>query len=129
MEKSLGVIFTVTFAALISATVCCAARQSAAHRGISAFDGNWSVLMQTTRGNCPAAVRAGVQILSGRLLAQDQNFGLDGRVAPSGAIRVMVSAAGQTGSAFGHLSRAAGWGRWRTSLGECTGEWTASRRE
>jgi hypothetical protein len=106
-----------------------AAQRSVAHRGTRAFDGVWSVVMQATRGNCPPAVRAGVRILGGRLSAEDQSYELDGRVAPSGAVRVMVSAAGQTGGAFGHLSREAGRGHWRTSSGECVGEWTAARRD
>ena len=90
-----------------------------ARHSSSAFDGNWSVVIQTTRGDCPAAVRAGVRILDGRLSAEDQNYGLDGRVAPSGAVRVMVTAAGQTGGAVGHLSREAGRGHWRSSSGGC----------
>jgi hypothetical protein len=106
-----------------------AAHRSIARRGTSAFDGIWSVVMQTTRGDCPAAVRAGVRILGGRLSAEDQSYELDGRVAPSGAVRVIVSAAGQTGGAFGRLSREAGRGRWRTTSGKCAGEWTAARRE
>jgi hypothetical protein len=105
-----------------------AAPRSVAGRG-TAFDGSWSVVMQTTRGNCPAAVRAGIRILGGRLSAEDQTYGLNGRVGPSGAVQVTVSAAGQTGGAFGHLWRDAGRGRWQTSSGECAGEWTAARRE
>jgi len=99
-----------------------------ARRGTSVFDGVWSVVLQTTRGNCPAAVRAGVRIIGGRLLAEDQSYRLAGRVAPSGAVRVMVSAAGQTGGAFGHLSREAGRGYWQIGSGQCAGVWTAARR-
>jgi hypothetical protein len=106
-----------------------ASHLSVARRGTRAFDGIWSVVMQTTRGDCPAAVRAGVRIYGGRLSAENQSYGLDGRVTPSGAVRVMVSAAGQTGGAFGRLSREAGRGYWRTSSDECVGEWTAARRD
>jgi hypothetical protein len=70
-----------------------------------------------------------VRILGGRLSAEDQSYELEGGVAPTGAVRVIVSAAGQTGGAFGRLPREAGWGRWRTSLGKCAGGWTAARRE
>lgn len=107
---------------------CFAGDRSVSRRVTRTFDGTWSILLETTRGSCPAAVRAGVRILGGRLLAEDQSYGLDGRVASSGAVQVTVSAAGQTGRAFGLLSRAAGRGRWRTSSGECAGEWTATRR-
>jgi len=106
-----------------------AAQRNVQRRATRAFDGIWSVVLQTTRGNCPAAVRAGVRILGGRLSAEDKSYGLYGRVAPSGAVQVTVSAAGQTGGAFGRLSREAGRGYWRTSSGECEGEWTAARRE
>jgi len=131
MPSFLRTIVIATFAALVGAAAgqpSYAAHWSATRRGSSAFDGSWSVLMQTTRGSCPVAVRAGVRILGGRLSANDPSYGLDGRVAPSGTVRVTVSAAGQTGGAFGHLSRTAGRGRWRTQSGECAGEWTAARR-
>jgi hypothetical protein len=132
MPSFLRPIVIVTFAALVSAAVnqpTYAAQRSVARRGANVFDGIWSVVMQTTRGDCPAAIRAGVRILGGRLSAEDQSYRLDGRVAPSGAVQVTVSAAGQAGGAFGHLSREAGRGYWRTSSGECAGEWTAARRE
>jgi len=132
MPRFLRPIVVVTFAALVSAAVSqptYAAQRSVVRHGANVFDGIWSVVMQTTRGDCPAAFRAGVRILGGRLSAENKSYGLDGRVAPSGAVRVTVSAAGQTGGAFGHLSREAGRGYWRTGSGECEGEWTAARRE
>jgi hypothetical protein len=138
-------IVLATLIALLGATAIqpsYAAQRSIAPNGTSAFDGTWSVVLKTTHGDCAAAVRAGVRILGGRLSAQDQSYELDGRVAPSGAVRVMISAGGQTGddaskstahihnaSAFGQLSREAGRGHWQTSSGECAGEWTAERRD
>jgi hypothetical protein len=132
MTSFVRTIAVVTFAALAAAAESIpssAAQPSLAGRGTKAFDGTWSVIMQTTRGNCPAAVRAGVRILGGRLLAEDQSYSIDGRVAPSGAVRVTVSAAGQGAGGFGHLSRNTGQGLWRTLSGECSGQWAAARRE
>ena len=132
MARFLRPILIVTFAALAGTAAgqpSYAVQRSVALRSSSAFDGSWSVLMQTTRGNCPAAVRAGIRILGRRVLAEDQSYGLDGGVTPSGAVQVTVSAAGQTGGAVGHLWRAAGRGHWRTNSGECAGEWTAARRD
>jgi hypothetical protein len=103
--------------------------RNVSRRVTSAFDGIWSIVLETTRGSCPSAVRAGVRILGGRVLAEDQSYGVDGRVAPGGAVQVTVSAIGQTGGASGRLSRAAGRGRWQTSSGECAGQWTAARRD
>lgn len=122
----------ITFAALAGAAVIqpSYAAQRNASRGITrAFDGTWSILLQTTRGGCPPAVRAGVRILDGRVLAEDQSYELDGRVAPSGLVQVTVSANGQGGGASGRLSPVAGRGRWQTWSGECSGEWTAARRD
>jgi hypothetical protein len=106
-----------------------AARRIVPHRGIGAYDGDWSVLVQTTRGNCPPALRAGVVIRGGRVLADDPGYQLNGEVAPGGAVRVTVSAGGQSADGFGRLSRASGAGSWRTPSGQCAGRWTAARRE
>lgn len=133
MAKFLRTFVVVTFAALAGAAVSqpsYAAQRSVAHRGgTSTFDGTWSVVLQTTRGNCPAAVRAGVRIFGGRMLAEDQGYEIDGRVAPSGVLQATVTAAGQGGGAVGRLSHVAGRGRWQTWSGECAGEWTAARHD
>lgn len=92
------------------------------------YDGAWSVVIETTRGNCPAAIRAGVHILAGRLLADDQSYRLDGRVSANGAVRVTVSAAGQSAGGSGRLRRDVGRGLWRSSSDECSGQWSAQRR-
>jgi hypothetical protein len=129
LVRTIAIITSAGLMAAVGGAPSSAAQPGISSGGTKAFDGVWSVVMQTTRGNCPAAVRAGVRIVGGRMLAEDQSYGIDGRVAPSGAVRVTVSAAGQTGGAFGHLSRAAGRGRWQTQSGECAGEWSAARRE
>lgn len=110
-----------------------AERIAAVHRvasraGARVYDGVWSVVIETSRGNCPAAIRAGVHIFAGRLLADDQSYRLNGRVAGNGAVRVRVSAGGQSAGGSGRLWRNVGRGLWRTSLGECSGQWTAERR-
>ena len=132
MTRFMRTIVIITIAAPLGATASLpsyATQRSLARHGTSSYDGVWSVLLQTRRGNCPVALRAGVRILRGRVLAEDQGYALDGRVAPSGAVRVTVSAGGQGGGAYGRLSREAGRGRWRTWSGACSGEWTAARRD
>ena len=121
-----------TMLAVFQVTMAGAAPQ-AAHRnvvrhGTSIYDGEWSVLIQTTRGNCPAALRAGVRILGGRILAEDQSYQLNGQVASGGDVRVTVSTGGQSAGGFGRLSRDSGRGMWRTRSGECSGQWNAARR-
>jgi hypothetical protein len=105
-----------------------AAQRTVSRHGISIYDGEWSVLIQTTRGTCPPAFRAGVRILGGRVLPEDQSYQLNGEVASGGAVRVTVSAGGQSAGGFGRLSRDSGRGLWRTRSGECSGQWTATRR-
>jgi hypothetical protein len=129
LVRTIAIITLAALAAAAAGLPSYAAQPGVAPQGTRAFDGTWSVVMQTTRGNCPAAVRASVRILGGRLLAEDQSYGIDGRVAPSGAVRVTVSAAGQGAGGFGHLSRNTGQGLWRTLSGECSGQWAAARRE
>jgi hypothetical protein len=102
--------------------------QQIAQRGASIYDGAWSVVIQTTRGNCPAGIRAGVRIVGGHVLAEDQSYSVAGLVASNGAIRVNVAAAGQSAGGFGHMTRESGRGLWRTSTGECSGRWMAERR-
>jgi hypothetical protein len=101
-------------------------------RAVNAFDGDWSVLIQTRDGNCDPAYRYGVQIQNGEI----QNGGsapvtVEGRVAPSGAVQVSVSAGSQEAHGAGRLSRTSGTGTWRGegSLGTCAGTWVAERRE
>jgi hypothetical protein len=98
-------------------------------RRVDLYDGIWSVVIQTTRGSCPAAVRAGIRISGGRLLADDQSYQVDGRVTPGGRIRVTVSAGGQGAAGSGRLSSRLGGGQWRTWSGECSGQWTVERRD
>jgi hypothetical protein len=101
---------------------------AAMDRAWSVFDGAWSLVVETTRGDCPMAIRAGVRILAGQVLADDPSYRVAGRVARSGAVQVTVFAAGQSGGAHGRLWTRAGRGVWRTSSGDCSGKWTAERR-
>jgi hypothetical protein len=41
---------------------------------------------------------------------------------------VTVAEGGRSASGVGRLSGNSGRGQWRTSTGECAGEWTAERR-
>jgi hypothetical protein len=103
-----------------------------ARPAVRAFDGDWSVLIQTREGNCDPAYRYGVRIENGEILnAGDEPVALEGRVAPSGAVRVSVSAGNQAAQGAGRLSRTSGSGSWRGqgSLGVCAGTWVAERRE
>src|SRR5580704_15741052 len=101
-------------------------------RSSSAFDGDWSVLIQTRAGNCDPAYRYGVQIQNGEILnGGGEPVTLEGHVAPSGVVQVSVAAGGQEAHGAGRLSRTSGSGSWRGqgSAGTCAGTWVAERRE
>jgi hypothetical protein len=100
----------------------------AAHRGGGpAYDGTWSVAIYTLRGNC-GSVRVAARIVGGRVYSVDQSYQAGGVVGANGVVRVSVAASGLSASGSGRLSHNSGAGRWRSSRGECSGSWSASRR-
>src|SRR5580658_10356162 len=91
------------------------------------YDGVWSVLVQTEKGDCDPAYRYPIRITNGHLAnAGDTAFTITGAVAPTGAITVTVSGAGKSASGSGRLAGAEGGGSW--TGGSCSGSWTAERR-
>jgi len=94
---------------------------------VPAYDGLWSVSIVTEKGDCDRGYRYPVRITNGVLQnAGSVNITIAGKVQPTGAITVLVSAAGKSANGSGHLSGNAGEGRW--TGGECSGSWTAERR-
>ena len=99
--------------------------------GTNAFDGRWSVVIQTRAGSCGAEYRYGVQIVNGNIVMDaGDSTGVSGRVLRNGAVSVSVSAGGAYAVGQGRLSPTYGSGTWRgESSGEsCTGVWRAARR-
>lgn len=97
----------------------------------TAFDGNWSVLIVTDRGQCDKAYRYGLAIRDGQVLYEgDASVNVNGRVNRNGAVRVRVSAGSQSADGTGRLSSDQGTGSWRGtgSSGTCSGTWSAERR-
>jgi hypothetical protein len=96
----------------------------------TSYDGTWSVLIVTRSGECERALRYEVQIENGNVFADGGSASLQGRVAPSGAVRVSVSSGNQRAEGSGRLSRDTGGGQWRGqgSEGFCAGTWRADRR-
>ena len=91
------------------------------------YDGLWSVLVMTQKGDCDPGYRYPIRISNGQLAnAGDTTFTITGNVAETGAITVTVSAAGKRATGSGHLAGGQGGGLW--SGGSCSGSWTAERR-
>ena len=128
MKKILRSIFVVTMGALLVAIASVpsdAARRVAARY---AYDGQWSVVIYTLYGDCPRALRYSLRIWRDRVVSEDPSYQAYGGVGHSGAIRVTVAQGGQSASGAGRLSGNSGRGWWRTSTGQCSGQWTAERR-
>jgi Ni/Co efflux regulator RcnB len=101
----------------------------AQHRGIApaAFDGSWSVAINTRSGACDPSYRFGVQIIDGNVVYEGRSAG---RVSGNGGVWVNISQGGQSAAGQGRLSRNYGTGVWRGngSAGTCAGTWQAQRR-
>jgi hypothetical protein len=122
MRNFMRAIFAMAVAALLigSASVPTQARMA------GNFDGAWSVVINTARGDCGSGLRYAVSIVGGRVVGNG-GYGVAGYVSPSGAIHVTVSDGGRSASGSGRLSGNHGGGGWRTSGGECSGSWSAAR--
>ena len=91
------------------------------------YDGLWSVLIVTEKGDCDRGYRYPIRITRGVLSnAGDSAFSIAGSVGPSGLIRVTVSHGSASASGLGRLSGNLGSGSWNG--GSCSGTWTAERR-
>src|SRR5262247_2682695 len=92
----------------------------------AAFNGSWSVAINTQSGACEPHYRFAVQIINGNVVYEGRPAG---RVSPNGAVQVNVSSGGQQAAGQGRLSRNYGTGVWRGygSAGTCTGTWQAGR--
>ncbi|HXD14307.1 MAG TPA: hypothetical protein VNU65_09015 [Xanthobacteraceae bacterium] len=126
MRNFLRSIVTVAVVAVLGASASIA---FAAARPNTAYDGVWSVMIYTQAGDCPQSLRYSVRIAGGRVLSDDQAYQVAGTVAPNGETRVVVAEHDRSASGVGRLSGNQGQGRWRTSTGECVGQWTAERRQ
>jgi hypothetical protein len=91
------------------------------------FDGSWSVVIVTEKGDCDRAYRYPIRISNGTLAnGGSAAFDISGKVAGDGALTVKVSRGDKSATGTGRLSDAGGSGSW--SGGACAGSWTAERR-
>jgi hypothetical protein len=97
------------------------------------FDGNWSVVAQTTRGHC-GSIQFGLAISGGRIYSTGGSYGgypaqLGGRVSRSGHVQVNAVAGPRSAQGAGRLGLSQGSGTWagRGPSGLCSGVWSAAR--
>jgi hypothetical protein len=108
-------------------SLLCAASVATTAAARTPYDGAWSVLIVTQRGNCDRAYRYGIQIVDGNVHYNGGMVSFSGRVTVKGAVRVTVSAGSSRADGSGKLARNTGQGNWRGRSGNdaCSGYWTA----
>jgi hypothetical protein len=116
------------FALLVAAAA--AAGSASTVFAATPYDGRWSVVIQTSRGNCDQAYRYGLNIVNGNVTyAGGGGFNVRGRVGAGGAVHVRVSSGASYADGSGRLSTSSGSGTWRgVGNGICSGSWFAERR-
>jgi hypothetical protein len=128
MKNMLRPIFAAIIAAALMAASSVPSEAVARAPLANAYDGQWSVVIYTLRGDCDRALRYSLQIVGGQVQTQNPGYQAAGMVQGSGAIRVVVRQGGRYASGSGRLSGNRGRGYWRIDHGQCSGQWTAERR-
>lgn len=91
------------------------------------YDGQWSVVIVTEKGDCDRSYRYPVRIENGALNnAGSVPVTISGKVGGNGAIIVFVSYGDKQAKGSGRLTANSGSGSW--SGGACAGTWSAERR-
>lgn len=94
------------------------------------FDGRWSVLVVTERGECDKAYRYPVAIENGRVrYAGEAAFTINGQVGRNGAVQGSIASGSNRADVRGKLAGEAGSGSWTiTGARTCAGSWSAEKR-
>jgi hypothetical protein len=97
------------------------------------FDGNWSMVAETTRGHC-GTIEIGLAINRGRIYSTGGSFAfypisLGGRISASGQVQMNAVAGPRTARGTGRFGSFRGSGIWagRGPSGLCSGIWSANR--
>lgn len=97
----------------------------------ASFDGHWSVLIVTQKGDCDAAYRYEVRIAGGTVsYAGTGDFTVSGRVNAGGGVNVSIQRGNQSANGSGRLRGNSGAGNWsgKSPTAACSGRWEAERR-
>jgi len=78
------------------ALICVAAPASAAVGSGTAYDGSWSVVIDTRGGARDPIYQSGVKIRGDIVFSEAGGINMNGRVSPKGVLRAIVSAGGQS---------------------------------
>lgn len=117
----------------IALTAASAIIWSAPPASAARFDGNWSMVAETTRGHC-GTIAVGLGINRGRIFSTGGSFAfypirLGGRVSGSGQVTMKAIAGPRIANGTGRFGQVRGSGTWagRGPSGLCSGVWSANR--
>ncbi len=118
VSKSL--IAAAAFAALAVSTV--------APAQAGGYDGTWTTVFATSRGNCSSGYSVPFLVRGGRVSSAGGGH-VSGSVSRSGSVAVAVSVGASHASGGGRLIGNSGSGRWSGIItgDRCSGTWQASR--
>ena len=119
------------FAAISLAGALLASGWAAPALSAAKYDGDWSVVVITERGDCDRAYRYPVKVVNGTIqYSSEAGISITGHVDGSGRLRASIRRGQQRADGNGRLSGAGGAGVWsgRDNVKECSGRWEAERR-
>jgi len=97
-------------------------------RGAGLYDGTWTTVFATTRGNCSSGYSVPFVVTGGRVLSAGGGR-VSGSVNRAGGVAVAVSVGASHASGGGRLAGNYGAGRWSGIIqgDRCAGTWQATR--
>lgn len=116
---------------LIASVLCCGCLVLAtAAEARTSYDGPWSLVFVTQRGNCDPTYTFSVNVANG-VVSHPNLVKFRGYVTRSGAVRASVTVHEKYASGVGRLSKDTGRGTWtgRAGAERCSGYWTAQRSQ
>ena len=120
-----------TFAAIALAASLMASGWAAPALSAAKYDGNWSVVVITERGDCDRAYRYPLRVVNGAIqYLNEAGISITGRVDGSGRLRASIRRGQQRADGSGRLNTSSGAGVWsgKDNVKQCSGRWEAERR-
>ena len=90
------------------------------------FDGSWTVNIASDSGACKSGMLP-IEVRDGKIVSGNPGVNVQGKVADSGGLRVVVGDGVRKANGSGKLSGTSGSGTWSGGGGICSGTWIAQR--
>jgi hypothetical protein len=115
-------------ATALAAVVAMPDSADAARRVVGPYDGVWTTVFATTRGNCSSGYSVPFTVVRGRVLSAGGGR-VSGSIGRQGSVAVSVSVGASHASGGGRLAGNYGAGRWSGIItgDRCSGTWQATR--